>query len=300
MAAADDADSLLDCAQLKRCEETLRTQGLGVLVDWVMQEGDAFDPDRLGPIVRAIIAKNMVNRVYQIHSDALQGYDGRDLDRIREEIVKKDRQLIKSSRKVIRNEQLANAQPPAGINIGKKSTYTNMSLIINEMNKKRNRIGVRELTRRAGQALLELKPCWMMSPLAVAQYLHDGIKFDLVVIDEASQMTPENAIGALSRARQAAIVGDTKQLPPTSFFQKMLDDGDTDEDLREDSESILDMANIAFMPIRQFRWHYRSRHSSLIQFSNQNMYKGELTIFPSAQEDHPDLGVELVEVAGGL
>ena len=298
MAAADDADSLLDCAQLKRCEETLRTQGLGVLVDWVMQEGDAFDPDRLGPIVRAIIAKNMVNRVYQIHSDALQGYDGRDLDRIREEIVKKDRQLIKSSRKVIRNEQLANAQPPAGINIGKKSTYTNMSLIINEMNKKRNRIGVRELTRRAGQALLELKPCWMMSPLAVAQYLHDGIKFDLVVIDEASQMTPENAIGALSRARQAAIVGDTKQLPPTSFFQKMLDDGDTDEDLREDSESILDMANIAFMPIRQFRWHYRSRHSSLIQFSNQNMYKGELTIFPSAQEDHPDLGVELVEVAG--
>lgn len=94
------------------------------------------------------------------------------------------------------------------------------------------------------------------------------------------------------------IVGDTKQLPPTSFFQKVLDDSDTDEDLREDSESILDMANVAFMPVRQLRWHYRSRHSALIQFSNQWMYKGELTIFPSAQEDHPDLGVELVEVPG--
>lgn len=102
----------------------------------------------------------------------------------------------------------------------------------------------------------------------------------------------------ISRADQSVIVGDIKQLPPTSFFQKVLDDSDTDEDLREDSESILDMANVAFMPVRQLRWHYRSRHSALIQFSNQWMYKGELTIFPSAQEDHPDLGVELVEVPG--
>jgi superfamily I DNA and/or RNA helicase len=89
------------------------------------------------------------------------------------------------------------------------------------------------------------------------------MEFDLVVIDEASQMTPENAIEALSRAGQAVVVGDAKQLPPTSFFRKMLDDEDIDEDLREDSESILDMANVAFMPIRQFRWHYRSRHSTL-------------------------------------
>ena len=78
----------------------------------------------------------------------------------------------------------------------------------------------------------------------------------------------------------------------------MLDDSDVDEDLREDSESILDMANVAFMPVRQLRWHYRSRHSALIQFSNQWIYKNELTIFPSAQEGHPDLGVVLVEVPG--
>jgi len=93
-------------------------------------------------------------------------------------------------------------------------------------------------------------------------------------------------------------VGDTKQLPPTSFFQKILDDGDVDEDLREDSESVLDMANMAFRPVRQLRWHYRSRHSALIRFSNEWMYDGKLTIFPSAREDDPEFGVHLEEVPG--
>ncbi|MZR29618.1 DUF4011 domain-containing protein [Sneathiella litorea] len=297
-AASGNPDALLDRAQIKRAEDALRNRGFNVLVDWIIDEEVDFDTHLLGPIVRSIIAKNMADRVFELHASVLKGYDGQDFDRVRKEISAKDHELIQISRDVIRSELLANANPPVGNNLGRKSTFTNMSLIINEMNKKKNRIGVRELTHRAGEALLELKPCWMMSPLAVAQYLHEGLEFDLVVIDEASQMTPENAIGAISRARQAVVVGDTKQLPPTSFFQKVLDDGDLDEDLREDSESILDLANIAFTPIRQLRWHYRSRHPSLIQFSNQWMYKGELTIFPSAQDNNSALGVELVEVPG--
>lgn len=297
-AAAADQDSLLDRAQLKRAEDSLREQGLGVLIDCAIGLGDNFDPSRLGPIVRAVIAKSMADAAYARHGEALQGYDGQEFAQIRSEIAQKDRELIDMSKRVIVNQLLADAKPSPGINIGRKSEFTDMSLIYNELHKRKRRVGLRDLTQRAGRALLELKPCWMMSPLAVAQYLHRGMKFDLVVIDEASQMTPENAVGALSRAGQAVVVGDTKQLPPTSFFQKVLDDSDTDDDLREDSESILDMANVAFMPVRQLRWHYRSRHSALIQFSNQWMYKGGLTIFPSAQEDHPDLGVELVEVPG--
>jgi len=297
-AAASDPSSLMERARLRKSEKTLREQGFGKLVDWVLAKGESLDPKRLGPIVRAIVAKSMVDRAYQIHGDALQGYDGEAYDRIRAEIVEKDRELIVMSRDVVRSHLIANAKPPAGSGIGKKSTYTDMSLIRNEMGKRRNRIGVRELTTRAGEALLELKPCWIMSPLAVAQYLHSGLTFDLVVIDEASQMTPENAVGAMSRARQAVVVGDTKQLPPTSFFRKMVDDTDTDEDLREDSESVLDMANMAFRPVRQLRWHYRSRHSALIQFSNTWMYDKKLTIFPSAREDDPELGVHLKEVEG--
>lgn len=298
MEAAADPQSLLDRAQLKRAEDSLRQQGLGELIDWAVAEGEAFDPARLAPIVRALIARSMADLAYKEWGPALQGYDGQDFDRIRAEIRSKDREMIELSRTAVVQELLQSARPPAGNNIGRKSSFTDMSLIYNELYKRKRRISIRELASRAGNALVELKPCWMMSPLAVAQYLRQGMRFDLVVIDEASQMTPENAIGAISRADQTVIVGDTKQLPPTSFFQKVLDDSDTDEDLREDSESILDMANVAFMPVRQLRWHYRSRHSALIQFSNQWMYKGELTIFPSAQEDHPDLGVELVEVPG--
>jgi very-short-patch-repair endonuclease len=296
--AAANPSALMERGRLRKSEETLRQQGFASLVDWVRAEGAGFDPFRLGPIMRAIVAKSMADHAFDIHGNALQGYDGEDFDRIRAEIVEKDRELIAMSRDVVKNQLIANANPPAGNGIGRKSTFTDMSLIRNEMGKKRNRIGVRELTARAGDALLALKPCWMMSPLAVAQYLHAGLTFDLVVIDEASQMTPENAVGALSRARQAVVVGDTKQLPPTTFFQKMLDDSDTDEDLREDSESVLDMANMAFRPVRQLRWHYRSRHSALIRFSNTWMYDEKLTIFPSAQEDDPDLGVHIEEVDG--
>jgi len=296
--AANDPDTLLDCAQFKHSEDRLRNHGFGALVAWAVKGNDKLTPDRLGSIVEAIIAKNMVDRVYHIHRETFFGYHGQDFTRIREEIAQRDRELIEISRRVIENELLGNANPPSGISFGRKSDYTDMGLIVHEMNKKQRHIGVRELTRRAGVALLELKPCWMMSPLAVAQYIHEGIMFDIVVIDEASQMTPENAIGALSRAERAVVVGDTKQLPPTSFFQKMLDESDTDEDLRDDSESVLDMANVAFMPIRQFRWHYRSRHPGLIQFSNKWLYKGRLTIFPTAWEDRPDLGVKLVELNG--
>jgi len=146
--------------------------------------------------------------------------------------------------------------------------------------------------------LLELKPCWMMSPLAIAQYLpRSEQKFDLCIIDEASQMPPEDAIGALARSHQAVVVGDTNQLPPTSFFRKMIDDEDTEDETVLD-ESILEMANSAFRPKRRLRWHYRSRHSGLIKFSNHMIYNGDLVVFPSATESRLDMGVRLVPVRG--
>jgi hypothetical protein len=140
----------------------------------------------------------------------------------------------------------------------------------------------------------------MMSPLSVAQFLPKGaIRFDLVIIDEASQMTPENAIGALLRAKQTMIVGDTNQLPPTNFFRKMIavsDDYDDEEEIND--ESILERANAAFRPARRLRWHYRSQHSSLIAFSNRHIYDNELIIFPSANENDTTLGVSLEKIEG--
>jgi hypothetical protein len=137
----------------------------------------------------------------------------------------------------------------------------------------------------------------MMSPSSVAQFLEPGsIDFDIVIIDEASQMRPEESIGAIARSRQSVIVGDPMQLPPTSFFNRV----DTlEEDLQEDLEddSILDMALASFSPYRELRWHYRSRHHDLIRFSNKHFYQDRLIVFPSpANTDETDQGVRYHKV----
>ena len=295
--AADDMNSLLNRNRLTHAEQSIRNYGFGPLIDWGMKQRDAFDPACFGPIARALIARTMADIAYETHS-VLKEYAGTDLNIIRTKIRSRDKEMTDISRTEIIRLLLESAKPPSGNHIGRKSEYTELALVLHELHKKKQRISIRELTKRAGKALVEIKPCWMMSPLAVAQYLTSEMRFDMVIIDEASQMTPENAIGSVSRANQVIIVGDTKQLPPTNFFQTLLDESNTDEDLIEDSESILEMANSVFAPVRQLRWHYRSRHSSLIEFSNQFMYDGNLTVFPSAQEKHPELGVKLIETGG--
>ena len=255
--------------------------------------------DNLGSILEALVVRALAIRVYQLFGSVLSRYSGAQLDERRALLAKLDREIIEITRKHLRASVCQSAKPPHGVGIGKKSTWTEMALVHNEISKKQRFIPVRDLTRRAGKALLELKPCWMMSPLAVAQYLPKGaLTFDLCIIDEASQMPPEDSVGALVRSRQAMIVGDTNQLPPTSFFRKMVDDEDADEDEAVLNESILEMANSAFRPARRLRWHYRSRHSALIKFSNHMVYSNNLIVFPSAMEVRPDMGVSLTRVQG--
>ena len=136
----------------------------------------------------------------------------------------------------------------------------------------------------------------MMGPLSVAQYLaHGAVQFDLVVMDEASQLKPEEALGPVARGKQLVVVGDPKQLPPTSFFDRMLDSGDEeDEDeapaMIHGMESILDICQQLFHPMRTLRWHYRSQHESLIAFSNHYFYRN-LIVFPSPYARSASLGV---------
>ena len=145
-----------------------------------------------------------------------------------------------------------------------------------------------------------MKPCLMMSPLSIATFLPPGqFSFDLVVMDEASQITPADAIGAIARANQCVIVGDPQQLPPTSFWKRFEDlSEEDDEEEATDTESILDQALGVFRPPRELRWHYRSRHESLIAFSNKHFYNNGLTVFPSWIEDDEHYGVRLVNVDG--
>ena len=170
---------------------------------------------------------------------------------------------------------------------------------MHEMEKKRRIMPLRKLFHEIPNLLLTLKPCLMMSPLSVAYFLNaEDYHFDMVIFDEASQIFPQDAIGAFFRADQVIIAGDTKQLPPTNFFSASTsnsdDDYDNDDDWEEEVyDSILEeTANV--LPNRTLLWHYRSKHEHLIAFSNQEIYRSELVTFPSSNESEPDTGEEFV------
>ena len=169
------------------------------------------------------------------------------------------------------------------------------TLINREAAKKRRHLTVRRLLGRVPNVLTALKPCWTMSPLQVAELVPPDAKlFDVVIFDEASQIPPAEAIGSLVRAPQAIIAGDDRQLPPTSFFTSQDYDLDEDDDgdddgasLTVDLESILDVAKAVSIHQKMLQWHYRSRDSRLIGFSNVHIYQSSLTAFPGTAQESP-------------
>ncbi|MBO7482490.1 MAG: DUF4011 domain-containing protein [Kiritimatiellae bacterium] len=184
---------------------------------------------------------------------------------------------------------------------GKATKASELGILRHECEKKMRHKPIRQLLREIPNLAPQLKPCFLMSPLSVAQYLPpDAPPFDLVVFDEASQIPVWDAIGVIARGRQLVVVGDPKQMPPTSFFQKGEgDDADDDEGAAvEDMESILDECLAAGVHSAHLNWHYRSRHESLIAFSNHNYYEDRLYTFPSANRS-PTLGVRFEFVEGG-
>lgn len=164
-----------------------------------------------------------------------------------------------------------------------------MAIIRQELAKKRNNLAVRRLIDKAGMAVSGLKPVFLMSPMSIAQFIAPGaMTFDLVLIDEASQVKPEDALGAIARARQVVVVGDAKQLPPTNFFNRFSDETDYEDSLDDDGsyllsdvESILGLCDGVFQNKCMLRWHYRSQHPGLIAVSNKNFYDGKLLLPPS-------------------
>lgn len=186
---------------------------------------------------------------------------------------------------------------PPGKTGSRVSDLTENRLLNHEIAKRSRHRPIRNLINRAGGALQAYMPVWMMSPLSVASFLKSpregGPEFDLVILDEASQQRPEEALGALLRGKRAVIVGDEKQLPPTDFFQTA--DDEDDEDEGAGLESILDLAR-AKVPVEhtaQLLWHYRSEHRGLIKFSNHRFYDNSLFIPPCKCEDGDPCGVSL-------
>lgn len=174
-----------------------------------------------------------------------------------------------------------------------------IAILLREGEKKRKQKGIRLLLEEIGDLVQTLKPCFLMSPLSVSTFLSSDIKFDVVVFDEASQIFPQDAIGAIYRGKQLIVVGDSKQMPPSNFFNSasVQNDNDDESDDITDFESILDICSTAF-PQKRLKWHYRSRFESLISFSNKNFYDNDLVTFPSSKQDDKGIGVDYFYVDG--
>jgi len=167
-----------------------------------------------------------------------------------------------------------------------------------EIIKKKRHLHLRQLFSRMPTALQRIAPCIMMSPLSIAQFMPPDAKpYDVVIFDEASQIPVWDAIGAIARGKQVIVVGDPKQLPPTSFFDRSTgDEGDADD--KEDLESILDECQSASVSVKELHWHYRNRSESLITFSNERYYGGRLITFPAPETR--DRAVRYVHVPNGV
>ena len=224
----------------------------------------------------------------------LRGFSSADHERKIREFRQADTKFQKLTEKYIVATLSGRIPTATGAMVGADSE---LGKLRRELQKQRKHIPVRQLVQGLPTLLPKLKPCLLMSPLSVAQYLDAGYAaFDLVVFDEASQIPVWDAVGAIARGKQLAVVGDPKQLPPTNFFGKSTDTEGVGDEQVEDLESILDECLGAGMNRLSLQWHYRSRHESLITFSNVHYYDSCLVTFPSPVTD--DLAVKFERVNG--
>lgn len=277
-------------AHLSKAEQDIKGDLLAIY------DKENLDFDTLPLAFEYMIYSAIAREIYRLNP-VIASTNGLGLEQARARIKELDQEILELQQDELCNA-LNKARPMSGNGSGRKSTWTEGALLHNEISKQRRHIPIRDLMKRAGQSIQKIKPCFLMAPLTVAQYLEPGkFQFDLVVIDEASQMRPEDALGGVARAKQIVVVGDPQQLPPTSFFQSASKD---DEDEEEDftSEAIMDMALSSFRPSRILSRHYRSQHESLIAFSNYHFYDKSLVLFPSPVKNPDELGVRLEYVGG--
>jgi very-short-patch-repair endonuclease len=262
-------------------------------------KGGDIGASEIKPVVELLIAEALW-RAAIADDPALEQIDGNR----RSETVTDFRALDRRRIELARSEVLARyfERKPTGV-------AGEMAVVRAEIGKKRRHLPVRKLMESAGFAIQRLKPIFLMSPLSVAQFLPPAhFAFDLVVIDEASQVPPEEALGAIARARQMVVVGDDKQLPPTNFFRMLSADDDDDDGTTtvavsparpRNFESILTLARARGTPERMLRWHYRSKHPSLIAMSNHSCYAGGLLLPPSPLIKSDEFGLSLVKTPPG-
>ena len=253
----------------------------------------------LSNVFRKSVYQEWINNLYN-EDQTLGRFRRENHEQLIVDFRKLDQELIHLASSMV--IESVNSRKPQDILIQATDLETN--ILLKEAAKKRRLMPIRTLMQKIPNLLVKLKPCLLMSPISVSQFLPSDNKFDLVLFDEASQLVPEDAIGAIYRGRTIVVAGDNMQLPPTSFFQKsLIDDFDWDELSDDDIEvfdSILDECLGIGLPVKTLRWHYRSKHEELIAFSNHRFYDDTLITFPSPEAETDSLGVKIIHVPDGI
>ena len=269
--------------RIRELEQRFRKTGISRLIDRV---GEAMPPELAAAAVEHAWLRRVLDDL-EFDDQRLSAFDGEGHSRYRDEFAEADRHHLESTPQ--RVHRLTAEAIISTMNFHREET----ALVKREAAKKRRHLSVRQLFAQAPHVLTALRPCWTMSPVLAAEMIPLNRQlFDVVIFDEASQIPPAEAIGSLARASQAVIAGDSRQLPPTSFFGRdSVSDEDEEDDtgaiaLTEDMESLLDAAGVLLRD-KMLQWHYRSRDDRLIAFSNSYIYGGSLTAFPGALVGSP-------------
>lgn len=260
-------------------------------------DNGVLGPEDIIPAFKGNIADNILKVLFS-RNESLRNFVGDLHDNKIRKFNRLDQHLLRLNQRRIAQE-IKEKQPRLSSNLSRNSE---LGILRNEFSRKRGHMPIRKLLYAAGGLVQTIKPCFMMSPLSVAQFLDPDsighLTFDVVIFDEASQVKPEDALGAFLRGQQLVVMGDTKQLPPTAFFDNIVET-DSDEDYEVsslmDMESILHFCKSSF-PTRMLNWHYRSRHESLIAVSNQEFYDNQLLIYPSPEHQSENLGLQYVNL----
>ncbi|MEU8886020.1 DUF3320 domain-containing protein [Streptomyces hydrogenans] len=267
----------------------LTRHGAEGLVPAVVESG--IGPARLPDIVEQAVLRSWADGI--LSADArLRQTRSEDLDARVADFQEADRRLIAAAGGAV--IEACNARRPRGLGGGAPG------LITREAAKKTRHMPVRELLGRTRDVVQAIKPCFMMSPLTVSQFLPADYTFDVVVFDEASQVRPSDAVNCIYRGHSLVVAGDEKQLPPTSFFDAAVDDDGDEyaEDVPDSFESLLHACKAGAMRELPLLWHYRSRHENLITFSNREFYQNSMVTFPGALVEGNDVGVAFLKADG--
>lgn len=279
-----ETDRLYQVAHYNHMQRALAELGLAsfrpLLNDWSPTSAD------LTLCLRAAYYGGLVNQAYSATPE-IQQFNRLSQEHLLKEFRTLDKSVFNFAKESLVTqlyERLPNFNAPG-----------EMDVLRRELTKKRRHIPIRRLLAEATTVIQQAKPVFMMSPMSVATYLPPGlIEFDLVIFDEASQIEAPDALGALARGKQVVVVGDSKQMPPTNFFGRAveLSDEEAEESATADVESILDMMLAKGAPEKMLRWHYRSRHHSLIAVSNHQFYDSKLFVFPSPGGQSDSMGLK--------